>query len=305
MSRPTTRSERTGGGGEMPRPGRSVAGTSPGRRRCGTLGTRWFAAMALSAVLAMGCVDGPSGVDPVDTTIDPLAETFDALSRAAGEFGDLARSDGFAHAALAIRSGIAPSRLEVQYGALTEVYDAFVTSVQFDSALAGGVRPPARRSLVGWRRTNEGSTRVIALGTPNDSAAVLSPVALGAAMSTVAVFAGATAMMNEGRDTNQGRPDLGNAWYATAGWVKLREVAVVGACPDPGKQVAALGMTRCDEARYLVRFDLTMQRLAGRPMQVVGGVQPRRAVTVGEPVIAGARLRLACASPSGLQGCRP
>lgn len=261
--------------------------------------------VAAPVLLATACVDGPSGVTPVDEAIDPLAETFDALSRVAGEYGDLARSDGFAHAALAVRSGIAPSRLEVQVGTLTEVYDAFVTSVQWDSVLLGGaLRPPARRSLVGWRKTAEGTTRVIALGTPNDSAAVLSPVALGAGMSTVAVFAGATAMMNEGRDTPQGRPDLGNAWYATSGWVKLREAAIVGPCPDPGRRVTALGLTRCEEARYLVRFDLTMQRLAGRPMQVVGGTPLRRASSVGEPVIGGARMRLACAAPSGAQGCR-
>ncbi len=300
MSKPTTGKREGTTGGGSPR-ALVVARVAWWRnvRRCGAVAT------VLALLLSSACVDAPSGLEPVDTSVDPLAETFDALARVAGEYGDLARSDGFAHAALAVRSGIAPSRLEVQYGALTEVYDAFVTSVQWDSVLTGGgMRPPARRSLVGWRKTAEGTTRVIALGTPNDSAAVLSPVALGAGMSTVAVFAGASAMMNEGRDTPQGRPDISGAWYATGGWVKLRETAVIGACPDPGRQVHALGMSRCEEARYLVRFDLTMQRLSGRPMQVVGGVPPRRALTVGEPVISGARIRLACAAPSGLQGCR-
>jgi len=295
----TTGRHRDEGGGRA----RFVRG--PLGRASARASRRGRAGLVIGALVLAACVDGPSGLEPVDATTDPLAETFDALSRAAAEYGDLARSDGFAHAALAVRSGIAPSRLEVQYGTLTEVYDAFVTSVQWDSVLmGGGMRPPARRSLVGWRKTAEGTTRVISLGTPNDSAAVLSPVALGTGMSTVAVFAGATAMMNEGRDTPQGRPDISAAWYATSGWVKLREAAVIGPCPDPGRQVASLGMTRCEEARYLVRFDLSMQRLAGRPMQVVGGMQPRRAITVGEPVVSGARMRLACAAPSGLQGCR-
>jgi hypothetical protein len=300
MSNATTTSHEWNGFPCATRRGRDV-GSGPfttGKRR--TIG-----ALLLAALAAAACVDGPTGASPVDTTRDPLAETFEALARVAGEFGDLARSDGFAHAALAVRSGIAPSRLEVQFGSLTEVYDAYVTSVQWDSTLVGGgMRPPARRSLVGWRKTAEGSTRVIALGTPSDSAAVLSPVALGAGISTVAVFAGATAMMNEGRDTPQGRPDMSNAWYATGGWVKLRESAIVRPCPTAGTPVSSLGMTRCDEARYLVRFDLAMQRLAGRPMQVVAGVPPRRAGSVGEQVVSGARMRLACLVPSGQHGCR-
>jgi len=263
--------------------------------------TRWT---LLGAVLVAGaCVDAPS-LTSADDLSDPLAETFDALARESALNGDLARSEGFGLAALSIRGGVAPSRLEVVSGAITEVYDAFVSGVVWDATLPEATRPPPRRSLVGWRRTAEGTTRVLSMHAPNDSAVVASPVVLGNASNSMVVFHSASAMQNEGRDTPQGRPDLSAGWYATSGWVKLREVAVLGACPDSARRNALLGFKLCEETRYLARFDLHMQRLTGRPPQVVPGTPARRVYAVGEPVINGLRIRLACAAPSSVHGCR-
>lgn len=280
-------------------PGRTGGGLDV-RRRLGA----WLGALMLVPLLSLpGCVEAPTMTSPAELD-DPLAETFDALARAAGEYGDLARSDGFAFAALSVRSGITPSRLEVQSGAVREAYDAFVSAVWWDSAVPAGVRPPARRSLVGWRKTAEGTTRIIALTVPSDSARIVSPLALGAGGSTVAVYAGASAMQNEGRDTPQGRPDVGAAWYGTAGWVKLAEVARLGACIDSARHANVLGVAQCEQVRYQVAFDLTMQKLTGRPPQVAADAVTRRVTTPAETVVGGLRLRFACTAPNGWSGCK-
>jgi len=264
--------------------------------------------LALLGVLTLcACVDAPDVSSPTSESTpqsELLAQTFDAMSRATAQSGDLARSDGFTHAALAVRSGVTPSRLEVQTGTATEVYDAIVTAAQWDSTLPPNVRPPARRTLVGWRRTDRGTTRVLVLTAPNDSAIVLSPLSLGMGMSTMAVYAAASAMQHEVSDTGAGYGDFGTAWYGTSGWVKLREVAVVGTCADSARLANQLGLTRCDETRYLVRFDLTMQRLTGRPPQEVPGTQALRTWSVGEPVVSGMRIRFSCVAPKGDRGCK-
>lgn len=285
-----------------------MRGAGRGIKRCGRWG-RQVAAMAVVAVLGVvtACVDAPNISSPTsgdEPQSEPLAETFDAMSRASAQSGDLARSDGFTHAALAVRGGVTPSRLEVQIGTTSEVYDAIVTSALWDSVLSPMVRPPARRTLVGWRRGDAGKTRVVVLTAPNDSAAVLSPLSLGMGTSTAAVFAAASAMQQEVAGTGGGYGDFGTAWYATSGWVKLREFAVLGSCADSARVVNQLGIARCEETRYLVRFDLAMQRLTGRPPQEVPGVQPQREWSVGEPVVNGVRIRFACVAPRGDKGCR-
>ena len=258
------------------------------------------AALCLSTLV--GCVDAPGAPSPSDAS-DPLAQTFDALSRASAEYGDLARSDGFAFAALSVRRGVLPSRLELKWGTVTETYDAFVTGAEWDSTLPEAIRPPPRRSLIGWRQSPEGLIRVIAFSTPRDSSVILSPVALGTDVSTVAVYSGASAMQNDGRDTPQGRPDLVAARFGTSGWVKIRELSVGVPCAGSAGIAGSVGGIRCDEVRYQLRVDVTMQRLAGRPPQVVPGGDSRRVTTPSESVVNGLRLRFGCIAPSSVRGC--
>ncbi|MEP7381026.1 MAG: hypothetical protein ABI910_05030 [Gemmatimonadota bacterium] len=260
--------------------------------------------LVVVAFAAGSCVEAPATTSPDDAYESPLAEAFDALSRAASENGDLARSDGFAYAALSVRSGVTPSRLDVQLEDSIETYDAFVNTAWWDPALPTNVRPPARRTLVGWRKTDAGTTRVLALTSPSDSARILSPVALGAGVSTVAVYAAGSAMQNEGRDTPQGKPDIGSAWYGTSGWVKVAEAAVLGTCPDTVRHHDALGVSHCELARYRVAFDISMQHLTGRPPQLAAGTAVRRVATVEESLVNGLRLRFVCLTPSGEHGCR-
>jgi hypothetical protein len=122
-------------------------------------------------------LDGPTNGD------DPLAQTFDALAQRSATSGDLARSDGFSHAAIAVRSGVTPTRIEVTNGGQSEAFDAFATSVDWELGIPAPTRPPARRNMVAWRRSIDGTLRVLTLSTPRDSAAIISPLSLGATSS--------------------------------------------------------------------------------------------------------------------------
>lgn len=290
--------------GAGPACGRTTRKPAHGPAALARVARRGASALAIAVVVA-ACVDSPN-VTALDTTSSsPLADTFDELSRAAGAYGDLARSDGFNFAALAVRSGVTPSRLEVQMGGTVEQYDAFVSSVHWESSVPVALRPPTRRTLIAWRRIATGTTRVLTLTTPSDSASILSPLALGVGVSTAAVFAGASAMHHDVQDTPSGNPDLSAAFYGTGGWVKLREAAVIRACPDSLRHRGVLGVSRCEEARYQVRFDVSMQRLQLRPpTQVIGSVV-RRVTSLGETLVTGLKLHFTCASPSGKTGCRP
>lgn len=266
-------------------------------------GTRRLMVAGFAAALASACVDGPSAATEA-TYVDPLAETFDALARESSGHGDMARGEGFLHAALAVRHGVTPSRLEVRNGAQTEVFDAFVTAVEWESTLPANVRPPTRRSLVAWRRTTDATMRVLSVLTPTDSATILSPLALGTAVSTPFVFTGASAMFHEGKDGPQGRPDLSFGWYGTSGWVKIRETQSLGRCVGGVSASSASTGVKCEQARYLARFDVTMQRLTGRPAQVVSGTTARRVVTTAETAVNGLKLKFACIVPMSDKGCR-
>ncbi len=257
----------------------------------------------LAIVLAGACVERPS-LAPESESSDPLADTFDALARESASKGDMARGDGFAYAALSVRSGVAPSRLEVKNGTLTEVFDAFVTVAEWESNVPIGQRPPPRRTLVGWRRTTDGSMRVISVLTPGDSGSILSPLALGAAFSTPFVYTGASAMFHEGKDGPQGKPDLTYGWYGTSGWVRIREIQSLGDCTGAVTASLASAGVKCSQARYAVRFDVSMQRLTGRPPQVVPGASARQVVTTTETAVNGLRLKFSCVSPMSDRGCR-
>lgn len=270
--------------------------TNPGRMRA-------LLAVGALACLVVACVDAPSGVSQ-RAVEDPLAETFDALSRESSMNGDIARGDGFAFAALSVRHGVVPSRLEVRNGGQVETYDAFVTAAAWESSVPASIRPVTRRTLVAWRRTAESSIRVLSLLTPNDSAHILSPLGLGPALGTMAVYAGASAMLHEGKDGPDGKPDLSSGWYGTAGWVKLREVQTGSVCGVASASSTASAGVKCQQARFLSRFDVTMQRLTGRPVRLVTGLAPRQVTAVAETAVNGLKLTFSCVSPSGDKGCR-
>lgn len=271
--------------------------------RKGDLAGRLAATVVLIALAA--CVDAPSSAGP-DSSDDPLAQTFDALARQSETNGDLARSDGFSQAAISVRSGVTPTRIEVRNGNTNEAFDAFATSVDWEAGVPAPTRPPARRNLVAWRRALDGTMRVLTLVTPRDSAAVISPLSMVGTSSPATAFNGASAMYHEGIALTQGLPDLSATWYGTSGFVKVKTSSSAGACPPRTDRPRQLEGVRCEVAKFAVRMNVSFQRItirSGTATPANPPVLPRTLAIPGEAQVNGLELRFACADPSSMGGC--
>jgi hypothetical protein len=257
--------------------------------------------------LAAACVDAPTGATTESlASADPLALTFDQLSAQARTSGDVARGEAFAFAAMAARSGVTPSLLNVRNGTTSEVYEAFVNTVDWSPSVP--IRIPAHRTLTAWRRGTDGVTRILSLTTPADSAPVLSPLALSPSGPVAAPFAGASALYQETTRITSLGSNVANApvadefWMASSGYVRIRESASGQVCPVEPAKAGLKGVT-CRQARFTVRFDVVMQRLASRPYSFAAGTVTRRFTWTADQVIAGFKLGLTCASPTAASGC--
>lgn len=268
-------------------------------------------ALAALVLLAIGaCVDAPTGSADSAATDDPLALAFEELARQATASGDAARAESFTYAAIAARNGVTPSRLDVINGTTSEIYDAFVNSVEWQVAgvAVSTLRVPAHRVLTAWRRTADGVTRVLTLSTPIDSSAVISPAGFSVTTPVRAAFAGAGALYQETTTVGTlgaspvNAPIVDEFWIGTSGWVKLRELSTGTACP---RQAAARSITgvACRSARFQVRMDVTMQRLARRPYEVMGTSPARRFRWTADQALAGYKLTFACQSLTAAKGC--
>ncbi|MGQ0648000.1 MAG: hypothetical protein ACT4P7_10545 [Gemmatimonadaceae bacterium] len=265
----------------------------------------WMAG-GLAVILIAGCVDSPASLAAKADSGDPLALTFEELARQAAASGDVSRAEGFTYAAIAARNGVTPSRLDVRTGATTEIYEAFVNSVAWQVATATTLRVPAHRTITAWRRTSDGVTRILTFTTPSDSAPVLHPLSLSAGGPAAAPFAGAGALYQETTTSSLG-PTLGAQaggvfWIAVSGFVKIRESLTGAACPKPMDALAISGVT-CQQARFVVRFDVNMQRLSRRPYEIQAGVAPRRVFSPAEQTVSGYKLTFACVTVNAVRGC--
>jgi hypothetical protein len=262
-------------------------------------------ALAVAVLSLAACVDAPNSTGPTSPD-DPLAQTFDALAQQSATSGDLARSDGFSHAAISVRSGVTPTRIEVRNGSVNEAFDAFATSVDWDLSVPAPVRPPARRYTVAWRRAVDGTLRVLTVSTPRDSAPVVSPLSLVGTTSPGAVFSGASAMYHEGIALTQGLPDLSETWYGTAGWVKVRTISSAGACPPRTDRTGELKGVTCEVGRFALRFVATFQRITirgGIASPANPPVPPRTLSVAADHQMNGLALKFACVAPSSETGC--
>ena len=268
--------------------------------------TRFVSAAAVAVFALSGCVDSPSSLASPASDADPLAQTFEALARDAAASGDVSRSEGFTYAAIAARSGITPSRLDIRNGTTLETYDAFVNAIEWKLTASVAQRVPAHRTITAWRRTSNGVTRILSLTTPSDSAPVLNPLSLSATGPVAAAYAGAGGLYQETtavRTANTGTTVNTDAWWiAVAGFVKVRETVTGAACPKPPASIALSGVT-CQQARFLVQFDVGMQQLSRRPYEVSSGVTARRFGTPAEQVVNGYRLAFSCATVTATKGC--
>jgi hypothetical protein len=265
------------------------------------------ASLAVAVAFAAACVDSAPATapNPFDATEDPLALTFDALSAQSDSSGDRARSEGFAYAAIAVRRGIVPSRIDISNKGTVEAFDGFVSALEWDPTIADQLRAPNHRSMIAWRRTNDGLTRILSLTTPIDSAPILNPLSLSATSPYAAFFAAATAQYQETTapvtvtgQSNATKPDL--FWGGVAGYVKIQEVSRGGQCfAATNKQLQ--GVT-CQVARYSVQFDVGLHLLAKRPI-TVDMASALRNMSAREQTVNGVRLGLSCARVESTSGC--
>jgi len=263
--------------------------------------------LALAVALTAACVDGTPASAPstFDQTEDPLALTFDALSAQSEASGDRARSEGFAYAAIAVRRGIVPSRIDIINNGTQEAFDGFVSALEWDPTITDQLRAPNHRNMIAWRRTNDGVTRILSLTTPLDSAPILHPLSLSATSPYAAFFAAATAQYQETTaalsatgQSNATKPDL--FWGGVGGYVKIREVSRGASCFSPANDRVS-GVT-CQAARYAVQFDVDMHLLTKRPI-TVDLASARRTMAAREQTVNGVRLGLSCARVASTRGC--
>ncbi len=261
------------------------------------------AALALGAAACVGGADvslaAPEAADPTD---DPLALTFDALSQQAEASGDRSHSEGFAHAAISVRRGVEPSRLDVSTSEGVEAFDAFVTALDWESFVSQDLRAPSHRMVIAWRRGNNGLTRIITLMTPVDSALIYDPSSVSLASSYASFFAGASAQYQEIYiPTNTAQVATQESfWAGIRGFVKIRELSSSGSCVERNSNV--IRNISCQKARYAVKFDVVLKRLKSRPVNV-DDTSPERKLSAAEQSINGLKLKLSCASAGPRQGC--
>jgi len=265
---------------------------------------RGVTALALACLGAAGCVDSPTAASPASfQDDDPLAQTFDALALTAATNGDLARKEGFEIAALAVRSGTSPSRIEYRLASGdTDVMDAIVSAVEWAPSIAPSMRPPTRRSMVAWRRSNNGALRVLSVVTPSDSAPVLSPLSLGAALNSAAAYSGASAQFQDIAPLATSGSPANSIWFATLGWARIHPLRIEGACRKLETN-ASIGGVTCEAGRFAVEFSVSMQRMAGSPPQPMSSASIT-VVTPRQQEIDGERLTFTCVSPTSDRGCR-
>jgi hypothetical protein len=264
---------------------------------------RFCTALLVCALAA--CVESPTSLGESDSVVpqnsQPLADTFDEFARQAAEDGDNARYEEFTYAALAVRNGVIPSRLEVRDGNSLVYFDAIVTTAEWQ--VAENVRPPAVRSLIAWRRGDDGLVRLLSVGLASDSAALRNPISLGAnAPGTVFAIASATY-----RETTISRPPNATVpealWVGVSGFARIRQVSSGANCTVNTAQPLPKGIS-CSQAGFSVGFGITFQQVNVRPsFQVNSGTAVRTMTALGGQPVNGYKLTFTCLRVSSRNGC--
>jgi hypothetical protein len=254
---------------------------------------RSIAGVLLAWVAATGaCVDAPSAPSSeADENI--LASSFDALSRDALQKGDVERSQEFVWAALAIRGGTVPSKLQITTNGAVESYDAMVHAVTWTLS-SNAQRAGTNRTLLAWRR--EGTNlKTWMIGSSTDQAQVLHPASAGPGTTLLsAPFAGAHVLYSV-------RGAQSGTWVGVGGGVRMVAGIAGEACTPPAGDKAPNGVT-CTQIKYGVAFDLTIQP-ASADTRLPDNASSTVRATAAEQQVNGARLTLSCANPKSGSGC--
>jgi hypothetical protein len=250
------------------------------------------AAAALLSLALAACVDSPIAAPAAVEEDNLLATSFDELSQEQAQLGDADRGQELGWAALAVRSGVVPSQLDVTNDGEREAYSAFVHAVSWVTPSAAR-RPGAYRTLVAWRKSGE-RMQIIMLSTTADEQPVTHPLS----MSPVGMgpMTGARAAYYE---RGPGRA----SWLGTSGTVQIAEGSAGDAC-----STAATSQNRgpkgvgCRRLTYNVGFSVGFQ-----PVTATGHAPDLSApviqIEAADQPVSGARLMFSCAAPSSKKGC--
>jgi hypothetical protein len=256
-----------------------------------------FVVVILAALLG-ACVDAPNAPESNAVDSNPLATSFDGLAQEQEVAGDVDRGEEFRWAALAVRTGVTPTRFDVSNDGQRETYDAFVHSVDW-IATTLSMRPVGHRTFVAWRK-NDDAMQVIIVSTHTEVAPVLHPYSMRAVqpgqISLASLVAGASAAYFE-RGASQ------SVWVGTSGQVRIRERSVGGACSSPAAKVPPRGI-KCEAAVYGVGFEITLARTRSDKSRTVEASAATKKLVAPDQATAGAKLTFSCVLPLSDEGCR-
>jgi hypothetical protein len=249
------------------------------------------AGLVAAVLLFAACVDSPSApLTAVDSS--PLAASFEALSQEM-QVHDVERSEELRWAALAVRSGVMPSILEVTNNGVPEVYDAFVYEPRWVTQ-SQSLRPTANRNLVAWRRTGT-VTQLLLVSLTTDSAPVLHPYSMRPSVegSLTSPVSGARAAYFERAS------QAGATWIGIGGTAKIVGVAALGPCAEEADRPTGVW---CQGGRASVTLSIELARALTRDSRDVSTGAPTRWLHAQEQVVSGIALLFTCEEPS-IEGC--
>ncbi|MFN8581100.1 MAG: hypothetical protein U0163_09015 [Gemmatimonadaceae bacterium] len=248
-------------------------------------------ALVACITLATACVDAPSSPS---TTADEnvLASSLDALSREAAQQGDTERSQEFTWAALAVRSGVTPSKFQIKSGGTLAAYEAIVYAVTWQTP-ASPQRAPDHRSLLAWRRSGS-SLQTLMISTTADVQPVQNPLSATPLASLTAPFAGAHVLYSV-------RGDAPGTWVGVSGNVKVAQGSVSGACVPVTSDKRLLPGVTCQQVTYTVGFEVATQPAVGAAHAPLADSALLR-LGANDQAVNGAKLLLACSAPT-TNGC--
>lgn len=261
---------------------------------------RVVSGLGLCALAA--CVGADAATGPLPPADQPLALSLEEFARQAAEDGDAERAAQFSYAALSIRNGVTPVRLELRNAGQVQVFDALVVELEWNIAqgASGSPPPPPYKGLIAWRTLDGGRIALLNVMGYVDSAGVVNPLEGATTASTV--LANARVVFREAPLVRPAGAASGVVWMGTEGSVRLVRSSAGAVCPSFAERVNQRGVG-CHTASFRAEFSVRLAPMELRPFSISTSVGSREIATPREQTAAGALLTLTCTVVNALTGC--
>jgi hypothetical protein len=248
-----------------------------------------IAASLVACLVLAACGHDASG--PSATAKDEeVAATLEDIAQQQAQRGASETSREIGWAALALRSGIAPSHYTMLRAGQTEVFDAFVQAVAFP--VVSELLPIAPRTMVAWRHDGP-TTRVLVITTLMDDSQVINPLSPG----PLSPLDGAAVTFIESDSAGA------RIWLGINGRAQTEQRALGDECLAPSADGSQLPKgVECRAADFVVGFEMALQRALQNGFDVDPG-SPVLHLTGGNQIVNGARLTFECLNPQVPAGC--